>query len=68
MRAVFVAALVAAGIGLTGLSPTLAAPASGTAIGNAAAAHRAVDQVYWRRYHRHHRHCWWRHGYRHCWW
>src|SRR5512133_1557504 len=34
MRAVFVAALVAAGIGLTGLSPTLAAPASGNAIGN----------------------------------
>jgi hypothetical protein len=68
MRAVFVATLVALGIGLAVPSPTVAAPASGGAIANAAAFNSAVDQVHWRRYYRYHRHCWWRHGHRHCWW
>lgn len=28
-----------------------------------------TQDVYWRRWHRHHRRCWWRHGHRHCrWW
>ncbi|HML30123.1 MAG TPA: hypothetical protein PKE16_15085 [Hyphomicrobium sp.] len=29
----------------------------------------AAQDVYWRRWHHHHRHCWWRHGHRFCrWW
>ena len=36
MRAIFIAALMALGIGLAGTSPTSAAPANGAAIGNAA--------------------------------
>lgn len=29
----------------------------------------ATQDVYWRRWHHRHRHCWWRHGHRHCrWW
>ncbi len=67
MRAIFIAALVALGIGLVGTSPTLAAPASGVVIGNAAHLNQVVDRAHWRW--RHHRHCWWRHGHRHCgWW
>jgi hypothetical protein len=66
MRAVFVPALVALGIGLAGTSPTLAAPANGEAIGTAAYLNQAVDRVYWRHYH--YRHWWWRHHYHHRWW
>lgn len=66
MRAVFLPALVALGIGLAGTSPTLAAPANGEAIGAAAYLNQAVDQVYWRHYH--YRHWWWRHHYHHRWW
>jgi hypothetical protein len=29
----------------------------------------ATQDVYWRRWHHRHRHCWWRYGHRHCrWW
>ncbi|CCB68002.1 hypothetical protein RLW55_04535 [Hyphomicrobium sp. B1] len=29
----------------------------------------AAQDVYWRRWHHRHRHCWWRHGHRFCrWW
>ena len=59
MRAIFFAALVGLGIGLAGASPSLAAPANGSALANAANLNQAVDQVYWRRYY--YRHWWWRH-------
>ena len=45
MRAIFVAALLAAGIGLAGTSGSFAAPANGTTIGTAAANATIVDQV-----------------------
>jgi hypothetical protein len=54
------------GIGLVGASPSLAAPANGSAVANAANLNQAVDQVYWRRYY--HRHWWWRHHWHHRWW
>jgi hypothetical protein len=64
MRAIFVPALVALGIGFGASSPTLAAPANGMAIANAAEVNQAIEPVYWRRYQWH-----WRwHGYRHRWW
>ena len=66
MRAIFFAALVGSGIGLVGASPSLAAPANGSALANAANLNQAVDQVYWRRYD--HRHWWWRHHWHHRWW
>ena len=66
MRAIFFAALVGLGIGLVGASPSLAAPANGSALANAANLNQAVDQVYWRRYD--HRHWWWRHHWHHRWW
>jgi hypothetical protein len=45
MRAVFVAMLLVAGIGLAGTSGSFAAPASGTAIGDAAANASIIDQA-----------------------
>jgi hypothetical protein len=67
MRAILIAAFVGLGIGLVGLSPSLAAPASGAAIAQAAQLNQPAEQVmYWRRYH--HRHWWWRHHWRHRWW
>jgi hypothetical protein len=51
------------GVGLFGLSPSLAAPAS--AFAKAANFNETVDQVHWRRYH--HRHWWWRHRHHHRW-
>jgi hypothetical protein len=69
MRAIFIAALMALGLGLAGTSPGTAAPVSGSAIGHAAHLGHAVDQVHWRWRHRHHRHCWWHHRRLHCgWW
>jgi hypothetical protein len=66
MRAMLIAALVGLGIGLVGVSPSLAAPASGAAIANSANLNQAVDQVHWRGYH--YRHWWWRHRWHHRWW
>src|SRR5215831_8592890 len=66
MRGIFFAALVGLGIGLVGASPSLAGPANGSALANAANLNQAVDQVYWRRYY--HRHWWWRHHWHHRWW
>jgi hypothetical protein len=66
MRAIFIAALVGLGIGLVGVAPSLAAPASGVAIANAANLNQAVDQVHWRRYY--HRPWGWRHHWHHRWW
>jgi len=65
-RAIFFAALAGLGIGLVGVSPSLAAPANGSALANAANLNQAVDQVYWRRYY--HRHWWSRHHWHHRWW
>ena len=65
MRAILIATLVAAGLGLAGTSPTLAAPANGTAIADAVTLNPMVEQVYWRRYY--HRHWRWRHHYRRWW-
>jgi hypothetical protein len=66
MRAIFVPALVAVGIALAGTSPTLAAPANGVAIANAAELNQGIEPVHWRHY-RYHRHWRW-HRYRHRWW
>ncbi len=50
MRAIILAVLVAAGIGLVGTSGVSAAPASGVAIGEAARVDNAIVQVqHWRR-------------------
>jgi hypothetical protein len=64
MRTVLIAGLMTIGLGLAGMSATVAAPASGSVIANAAASGTLVDQARWyRRHHRHHGRCWrWR-----CW-
>jgi hypothetical protein len=61
-----IAAVAGLGIGLIGMSPSLAAPAHGTAIAAAADAGRTVDQTHWRFYR--HRHWSWRHHWHHRWW
>jgi hypothetical protein len=65
MRAIIIAASMALGIGLAGMSPSMAAPVNGIAIHNAAHLNPVVDQVHWRW---HHRHWWWRHHHRRHWW
>jgi hypothetical protein len=65
MRAILIPALAALGIALASTSVTMAAPANGEVIGQAAYANQAVQPVYWRHYHRWH---WWRHRYHHRWW
>ena len=45
MRAIFVATLLAASLGLAGTSGSFAAPASGLSIGEAAASATMIDQV-----------------------
>src|SRR5919198_2167623 len=66
MRAIFVAALVSLGLGLLGVSSSLAAPGQGAAIASAAEFGRTVDQAHWRPYR--YRHWWWRHHRHHRWW
>src|SRR5262245_47628078 len=66
MRAIFVAALVSLGLGLVGVSSSLAAPAQGAAIVTAAEFGRTVDQAHWRPYR--YRHWAWRHHRHHRWW
>jgi hypothetical protein len=61
MRAMFLALLIALGIGLVGASSSLAAPVNGGVIHNAAHLNKGVDQVHWRWRH----HWWWRHHHRH---
>jgi hypothetical protein len=61
MRALVIATLIAAGIGIAGTSPTLALPVNGNAIEEAAAVNPLIEPVYWRRhyyYHRWHRWHW----------
>jgi hypothetical protein len=50
MRAILIPALAALGIALAGTSATMAAPAYGEVIGQAAYANQAVQPVYWRHY------------------
>ena len=45
MRAIIVAVILAAGIGLVGTSESFAAPANGLSIGTAAANATMIDQV-----------------------
>jgi hypothetical protein len=66
MRAIFVAALVSLGLGLLGVSSSLAAPGQGVGIATAAELGRTVDQAHWRPYR--YRHWWWRHHRHHRWW
>ncbi len=64
------------GVVIAAVMMTLGAGYANAAVGSNAGSLRllstqssAVQDVYWRRWHHHHRHCWWRHGYRHCrWW
>jgi hypothetical protein len=63
MRGIFVAMLIAFGIGGVGTSPTLAAPVNGAVIDQAAQRGQVVEQAIWRHrpfFHRrlHHRHHW----------
>ena len=68
MRAIFIAALMALGIGFVGSSAALAAPANGLAIGKAAGAGQVIDQVRWRWHRFHHRHhFYYRHHHRRWW-
>ncbi len=48
MRAVLLAAIVAAGIGFIGASSASAAPANGVTINEAATANTAVVKAHWR--------------------
>jgi hypothetical protein len=49
MRAIILAALTAAGIGLIGTSSTFAAPASGPGLFGAALENSMVEEAQWRR-------------------
>jgi hypothetical protein len=62
MRKIVIATLIAAGVGLVGMSAGSAAPVSGTALNQAATKSESTIQVQWWR-HRHH--C---HGPRSRWW
>jgi hypothetical protein len=48
MRAIILAAVVAAGIGFVGTQAASAAPANGVTIGESAAASNAVVKAHWR--------------------
>jgi hypothetical protein len=56
MRAMMIAAVVAAGVGLGVAAPSFAAPVSGPAIGKAAATNHVVKRVHWRHWRHHYRH------------
>jgi len=66
MRKILMPATVTLGIALWSASATLAAPADGLVIGNAAGLGAVTEQVhwygYWRHHHRHH------HRYHRHWW
>jgi hypothetical protein len=65
MRAVLIAAVMAAGIGLAGTTAGVAGPLNGHVIHNAAHFNNGIDQVHWRGGHW----WWWRHHHRHHrWW
>jgi hypothetical protein len=56
MRAMMIAAVVAAGVGLGAATPSFAAPVNGPAIGKAAATNHVVKKVHWRHWRHHYRH------------
>jgi hypothetical protein len=58
MRKVFMAVTMALGMGLMGSPASIAAPADGLVIGDAARVGAVTEQVHWRGY-------WWRHHHRH---
>jgi hypothetical protein len=65
MRAIVLATVLAAGIGLAGTAPTLAAPINGAAITQAADAAKMIEPVRWW----HHRYHWrWHRHYYRRWW
>ena len=66
MRAFLLSTVLAAGLGLAGMAPTLAAPANGAAISHAAQAGKVVEQAHWWR--RHYRYRWYRHRHHRRWW
>ena len=65
MRIAIIAAVAAVGLSLVGMSSASAAPASGSAIKDTAAASGLTQNVKDDRDH-HRRHCHVRHGHRHC--
>jgi hypothetical protein len=66
MRAFLLATVLAAGLGLAGTAPTLAAPINGAAITQAVDTARLIEPVrYW---HYHYRWRWHRHYYHRRWW
>ena len=67
MRTLVIAAIMAIGFGLAGVSASSAAPAHGTAIVHAAKAGVVVEQARWWGHRRHHRHCFRRHHHWVCW-
>jgi len=70
MRAIVIAAVAALGIGIAGSSASLAAPANGLVIGQAAGAGEVIEPVRWgwHRHHHHHHHFFFRHHHRRHWW
>ena len=65
MRAFLIATVLAAGLGLAGTAPTLAAPVNGAAIAQAVDAGKVIEPVRWWRYRYHWR--WHRYYYRRWW-
>ncbi len=68
LRASALAAAVAAGVGMFGISAASAVPANGVAINQAAAANQGAQPVAYYYYHHHHGQWHWRHVHRHHHW
>jgi len=65
MRSIMIAAVVAAGFGLAAATPSMAAPATSSGLGELSTLAKSdsqVEQAHWRRHCRH-----WRHSRRTCW-
>ncbi len=59
MRSIMIAAVLAAGFGLAGATPSLAAPATSSGLGELSTLAKSdsqLEQVVWRRHCRHWRH------------
>jgi hypothetical protein len=65
MRKTLLATVAAVSFVTVGISAANAAPVSGAAINDTAAATSLTQKVWWHHHWWHH-HCWWHHGYRHC--
>lgn len=66
MRIMIIAAIAAVGFGFVGMSGVSAAPATGSAIRDTAAASSLRQNVRDEDRDHHKRHCYVRHGHRHC--